>query len=223
MKKKVSPVWTGSVISFGIVSFVAACAAPVLIVPIGIKIGISIAGTLGVAFSAGDTAVNHFSSCAAGENEKTTTQEGVDNDGNSVDIQVLSRHVQCLNQKVDEIALRQDTIEHRQNTVEMQREMDTKEQNARISMVCDDVDLNSSRISMLERSITSHVNKASTTFSSTASSSDQTSQEQTDTIPENVSTLLSKHGLHSSNQSEFRQPSDASSVRKRKNPSNLRF
>ncbi len=30
----------------------------------------------------------------------------------------------------------------------------------------------------------------------------QTTQKQTDTIPENVNTLLSKHGLHSSNQSE---------------------
>jgi hypothetical protein len=51
----------------------------------------------------------------------------------------------------------------------------------------------------------------------------QTTQEQTDTIPENVSTLLSKHGLHSSNQSEYSQPLDASSARKRRTPTTLRM
>jgi TolA-binding protein len=221
MKKKVSPVWTGGVISLGIASFgtvLALCVAPPLAIPIGVKLGAGVVGLIGFAFSAGDTAVNHFSSCGDEQKEEPTAQEGTNNDGNSADIRQLSSHVQSLIQKVDEIEHHQNTIERRQNTMEMQREKDKKEQSA----VRKDVDSNSRRISTLERKTTSHVNKASTASSST-SSSPQTSQEQTDTIPENVSTLLSKHGLHSLNQSEYSSPSDASSVSKRRTPTNLRI
>ena len=232
MKEKVSSVRTGSVISVGIVSLgtvVAVCVAPPLALPLGAKLGFGVAGLIGSLWAAGDTAVNHFSGCAA-------KNKGADDDRDSI-IEQLTRRVTSLEERVEkktsdmqsikqtigEVSHQQSTTEHRQNTLELQREMDKKEVDAKISLVRGDVDSNTRRISTIERRITSNVNKAPTASSGTASSSTPTSQEQTDTIPENVSTLLSKHGLHSSNQSEFSQPSDASSVSKRKNPSNLRF
>lgn len=124
--------------------------------------------------------------------------------------------MQNVNQKFGE-------MEVRQNTLEIQHEKDKREQTARISLIREDVDSQSRKISTFERRMTSHTDKAPTVSSGAASSSTQTDQEQTDTIPENVSTLLSKHGLHSSNQSEFRPPSDASSASKRRNPTNLRM
>ncbi|USQ13011.1 hypothetical protein J2N86_09880 [Legionella lytica] len=222
MKKKVSTIWTGSVISIGIVSLgtvVAVCIAPPLAIPFGAKLGASVLGLVGTAWAAGDTAVNHFSDCIGAEQNKEEDY-----------IEELKRRLTSLEERCEKntgdmqnVNQKFGEMEVRQNTLEIQHEKDKREQTARISLIREDVDSQSRKISTFERRMTSHTDKAPTVSSGAASSSTQTDQEQTDTIPENVSTLLSKHGLHSSNQSEFRPPSDASSASKRRNPTNLRM
>ncbi|MFJ1267931.1 hypothetical protein ACD661_05070 [Legionella lytica] len=230
MKEKVSSVRTGSVISVGIVSLgtvVAVCVAPPLALPLGAKLGFGVAGLIGSLWAAGDTAVNHFSGCAA-------KNKGADDDRDSI-IEQLTRRVtsleeefekdtsarQSINQAIDEVRDQQSTTEHRQNTLELQREMDKKEVDAKISMVREEVDSHARRISTLERRTSSHVSKRPTAFPGTSFPTPPV-QEQTDDIPEGVSGLLAKHGLHRLNP-EDNQPSDDPSPSKRREPTGRRI
>ncbi|MDR3501398.1 MAG: hypothetical protein P4L79_02345 [Legionella sp.] len=216
---------TGVVVGVGLISIggVLVCVGSPIAMPLGFKLGISVVGILGTVMSAGYAALQHWDD----KKEETKANEEIDN---SSELEQLKHRLaileeRCVKNKSDMQSINQklEEVEIHQNTIEIQLEMIKKEQNAKISLALSNIDSLQRRISAIERRITSHVNKEPKASSSTTSSPSQTTHEQIDTIPENVNILLSRHGIHSSNQSEDSQPSDASSARKRRTPANLRI